>query len=181
MNKHLPLLAAISCLVASCEFATPDDYFGRAVLNLNFFRDFAGKRMDGELKQPSMKLSEGAGSEIVQMTRKEVVADKIAFAETSYEKVKKLKRSDDTRAMLQASKAVYEYILPVYRNEYQELARLYDSKAPQAEIDTLSQSIREKYAAGYQERMEALVSAAKPFAERHHLKVSWDVGGNPGS
>lgn len=179
MRKTLLPLVAISCLVSSCDFNRPDDYFGRAILNLNFFKDFAGPRMDGEMRQPSMKLVKVGGSEVVQMTRKEVVDDKIAFAESSYEKIKKLKESDDTRAMLEASKAIYDYIIPVYQNEYQELAKLYDQKAPQAEIDALSQQIREKYADGFQTRMAAATTAGKAYAEKHGLKVQWDVGGGP--
>lgn len=181
MNKHLLPLITLSCLVSSCDPATPNDYFGRAVLNMNMFHDFAGTRMEGELRQPSMKLADGGGKEIVQMTRKEVVDNKIEFAEASYGKVKKLKETDDTREMLQASKAVYEYILPVYRNEYQELAKLHDNKAPQSEIDALSRVIREKYADGFRSRMGAVVAAGKPYAERHGLKVQWDVRTSPGS
>jgi hypothetical protein len=179
MNKHVLPLITLSCLVASCDPATPNDYFGRAVLNLNMFHDFAGARMDGELKQPSMRLADGGGKEVVQMTRKEVVDDKVEFAEASYEKVRKLKETEETREMLQASKAVYEYILPVYRNEYRELAKLYDNKAPQTEIDVLSGNIRQKYADGFRTRMDAVVTAAKPYAERHGLKVQWDVRTSP--
>ncbi len=179
MNRNLLPLVALSCLVASCEQVTPNDYFGRAVLNLNMFHGFAGTRMESELKQPSMKLADVGGKEVVQMTRKEVVDGKIQFAEDAYEKVKKLRETDDAREILNASKAVYEYILPVYRNEYQELAKLYDSKASQSEIDALSQTIRGKYGEGFQTRMDAVVAAGKPYAERHGLKVQWDVGTSP--
>lgn len=179
MHKYCLPLAVLVCSVSSCESPTPNDYFGRTVLNLNFFRGFADGMMEGQLKQPSMKLSDGAGSEVVPMTRKEVVDDKIQFAEDSFGKVKRLKETDETRALIRASKAVYEYIIPVYRGEYQELARLYDTEAPQAEIDALSQSIREKYGAGYQQRMDAVLAAAKPYAEKNGLRVNWDVGGGP--
>lgn len=180
MNKLILPVAVVSCLVCSCDTATPNDYFGRAVLNLNMFHGFAGSGMEGQLKLPSMKMADGGGKEAVPMTRKEVVDNKLLFAEDAYEKVKKLKESDDTREMLQASRAVYDYMLPVYRNEYRELAGLYDSGAPQEEIDALSRTIRENYAEGFQSRMEAVVNAAKPYAERHGLKVNWDVRTSPG-
>ena len=180
MNKRLLPLVTLSCLVASCDPAGPSDYFDRAVLNLNMFHDFAGTRMEGELKQPSMRLADGGGKDVVQMTRKEVVDDKIEFAEASYAKVKKLRETDETREMLQASKAVYEFILPVYRDEYQELAKLYDNKGSQTEIDALSRAIREKYADGFRTRVDAVVAAGKPYAERHGLKVQWDVRTSPG-
>lgn len=179
MHRYFLPLAAVSCLVCSCDTATPGDYFGRAVLNLNMFHGFAGRGMENQLKNPSMKLAEGGGKEVVQMSRKEVVDNKVVFAEDAYGKVQKLRESDETREMIRASKAVYEFILPVYRDEYQELARLYDSGASQEEIDALSQAIREKYEEGFQSRMNAVVAAAKPYADRQGLKVKWDAGVSP--
>ena len=179
MNKLLPPLIAISCLVSSCDTATPDQTFARAVLNLNTIHGFAGRAMEEQLKNPSVKLAAN-GKDTVTMTRKEVIDDKIAFAEDALGKVEKLKETDDSRDMLQASKAVYAFILPVLKTDYQELAGLYDSGKPQVEIDAKSGAIREKYAAGFQEKMDALVAAAKPYAERHNLKVQWDVRTSPG-
>jgi len=181
MNRHLLPFTAIAacCLVVSCDSAPPESVFGRAVLNLNMFHGFAGPMMEGQIRQPSMTLGGADGKQVVQMTSKEVVDTKITFAEDSYEKVRNLKESEDSKAMIDASKALYEYIIPVYKNEYQALAALYDKKAPQAEIDAMSQSIRDKYAAGYEERTAAVIAAAKPYAEKHKLRVKWDVGASP--
>lgn len=174
MNKLYVPLVALSCLVVSCDMTTPRNYFDRAVLNSNFLHGFAGNGgIERELKQPSIKLVDTAGSETAQMTRKEVVENKLAFVEDAYEKVKKLKETDDTRDMLQASRALYEYVLPVYRNEYQQLARLYDEGAPENEIEAFRKSIRDKYLTGFQTRMAALTSAGKPYADRHGIKVNW--------
>lgn len=179
MNRLFPLVAAICCFSTSCDLSRPDEIFGKAVLNLNMFHGFAGRGMEGQLKQPSMKLAEGGSGKVVQMRRKEVVDDKILFAENSRAKVAKLKQTDETKAMIETSLAVYDFIIPVYKNEYQELARLHDEGAPQTEIDTLAASIREKYAEGYQTRMDAVVTAAKPYADKHGLKVNWNVGTTP--
>jgi hypothetical protein len=135
--------------------------------------------MEEQLKNPSVKLAPN-GKDTVTMTRAEVVDDKIRSAEEAYEKVKKLRETDDAREMLNASEAVYEYILPVFRSEYRELASLYDGGADQSRIDALSQAIRDRHAQVFQEKMNALVAAAKPYAEKHGIKVEWDVRISPG-
>jgi hypothetical protein len=178
MNKLLPPLVVLSCLVSSCETATPENYFDRAVLNCNLMHGFAGAGMERQLKDPSVKLAPGGGT--VQMTRKEMVDGLIQSIEEAHSKVRKLKKTDETRDMLKASYALYEYVLPVYRRRYQELARLYDEGATGSEILAFQLEIRTEYAAGFQSRMDALTAAAKPFAEKHGIKVQWDVRTSPG-
>ncbi len=179
MKKLLIPLAVISCLVSSCEKPTPQNYFDRTVLNCNLMHGFAGKGMERQLKEPSVKLADSGGSRTVSMTRKEVVDDQIRSLEEAYEKLKHLEETAETREMLQASRSLYEYVLPVYRNEYQQLARLYDGGSGETETDTFHQSIRTNYLAGFQSRMEALTTAAKPYAERHGINVKWDVRTSP--
>ena len=179
MNKFAPLLLPAVCLVSSCDTATPENYFDRAVLNCNLMNGFAGNGMARNLESPSVKLADPGGSRTVAMTRKEVIDGQILSLEEAYGKVKKLRQTDETKAMLQASLAVYEYVLPVYKDEYQQLARLYDGGAEKKEIEALSQTITAKYAAGFQSRMESLTMIAKPYAERHGIQVKWDVKTSP--
>lgn len=179
MKKLLLPLVVCSCLVSSCETTTPQQYFDRAVLNGNLMHGFAGSGMERQLKEPSVKLVDPAGSEFVAMKRKEVIDNKLLSIEDAYVKVKKLKETEDTRELLQASRALYEYVLPVYRNEYRELARLYDEGAPANEIEALGHSIEEKYRAGFESRMGALRAVGEPFAARHGIQVRWDVGTSP--
>ncbi len=179
MNKHLLPLAAAVCLVSSCEKPTPESYFSQAVLNCNLMHGFAGNGMERQLKEPSVKLADSSGTKTVTMTRKETMDQKIQSVEEAYGKVKKLQETDDTREMLQASRAVFEYVLPVYRDEYQQLARLHDEGKPVAEIEALQKSIQSKYQAGFQSRMDALTAIAKPYAEKNGIKVQWDIRTSP--
>jgi hypothetical protein len=135
MSKITPRLFSIAfCLsLVSCDTATPENYFDRAVLNCNLMHGFAGSGLRRELEGPSVKLSETGNGETIPMKRKEVIDNAITSLETNFEKVKKLKVTDDTRDILQASIALYEFVLPVYNTEYQQLARLYDEGAAQEE------------------------------------------------
>lgn len=179
MNQNLLVLPAVTCLVVSCEKATPRDYFDRAVLNCNLLHGFAGPGLERELQDPSVKLADASGTKTVPMTRKEVVDGRLQAAEEAYEKLGTLPETDETRALLKASLAVYDFVLPVYRAEYQQLARLYDGDAPAKEIATFQQGIRTKYQSGFDSRMEALTALAKAFAEKHAIKVQWDVRTSP--
>ena len=182
MKKKLTtslLTAALCFFLSACNTATPENYFDQAVLNCNMMMGFASTGMERSLDQPSVRLVAGTTDKTAPMTRKEVVNDKIQYLEASFKKIQDLHETDDTREMLNAAKAVYNYVLPVYKNEYLQLARLYDEGAPKQEIATFSGNIQQKYFPGFQKRFDALVAAGKPYAVRHKINVNWDVNSSP--
>ena len=113
------------------------------------------------------------------MKRKEIIDNKTTSLETNFEKVKRLKQTDDTRERLEASVALYEYVLPVYKTEYQQLAKLYDEGAAREEIESLAASIETKYRTGFETLFDRLAAGGKPDAARHNIKVNWDVSTAP--
>ena len=175
----LPVAAAFCYILTSCEQPTPHDYFGRAVLNCNLIHGFAGKGLQQQLDSPSVKLTDARTGATAPMARREVMDDKIASIEQSLAKVRKLKQTDDTKDIAQASIALHEYVLPVYRNEYQQLAKLYDDGAAKAQIEALASAIATKYRAGYEALSDRLTAAGKPYAARHDIKVVWDIQTSP--
>ena len=181
MTTITPRVFSFACclLLVSCEMATPENCFDRVVLNCNIMHGFAGSGLRRQLESPSVKL--GANGQTVPMARKEVIDNAITSLETNFEKVKKLKETDDTRDILRASVALYEYVLPVYKTEYQQLAKLYDEGAPREQIDSFAQAIETKYGPGFAKRFDQLTAAGKPYAERHGIKVNWDVSTEPSS
>lgn len=180
MNKPFATFLSVTacvCLFSFCEKATPEQTFARAVINTNLMTGFAGRRLKYQLDNPSVKMTPSGGT--ATMTRKEVVDGLIFSIDESYQKTKKLGESDDNREMLKASIALYDYVLPVYRNEYTQLAVLYDSGATNAELETAYKAIEDKYLKGYQEKSNSLIAAGKPFAKRHGIRVMWDVQTSP--
>ena len=185
MKKYLLLLLLYYLLIyyfllfTSCNTRTPENYFDVAVLNCNMMHGFADDGMQRELESPTVKLVEGTKDQTAPMKRIEIVDAKIKFVETNLQKIKQLKPTDDTKDMLQASLALHAYVLPVYKTEYRQLAGLYDAGAPAGEIESLQQSIDEKYYPGFVELSDKLTAAAKPYAEKHHIQVNWDVHTSP--
>ena len=159
-------------LCTSCNSVSPEKCFEIAVLNSNMLVGFANQGQLRELESPSVKLPENGG-EPVAMKRSEVIESKADFVETNLKKLQGLKETEDTKEMVQASLALHEYILPVYKTEYQQLARLYDEGASKESIEAQAQAIHDKYAPKFDELYDKLISIGKSFAERHNIKVNW--------
>lgn len=180
--KWLPLLLSAACaaLLVSCQKATPRDTFTTAVLNCNLLHGFAGSGMRSELEQPSVKLVEGSTDKTVPMKRSEIVDGKIQSAQDALAKVRKLGADTDSKPMIEASIALYEFVLPVYQNEYRKLAGLYDSGADPKEISALEQSIEKQYQPKFAALHDAVTTAGKAYATKHQIPVQWDVRTSPG-
>ncbi len=170
--------ATLIVLLSSCS-EPPRTCFDRAVLNCNMFHDFASRGMDRQLESPTVKLTDAKTGATAPMTRKEVVDGKLAFIEQSFAKVQKLHQNDDNREMVQASLALYEFVLPVYRDDYQRLAKLYDEGAPKQAIAQLSATIAAKYGPQFAALSDRLTAAGKAYATRHDIKVMWDIRTSP--
>jgi TRAP-type mannitol/chloroaromatic compound transport system substrate-binding protein len=124
--------------------------FAAAVLNVNLITPFGGQAALYSLAHPSVKLVLGTKDQTKPMTRKEIVENQIQRAEGNLSKIKALPDSEETRDMVQASIKLHEFVLPVYKTEYRELARLYDENGSQQERVSKAQEIDTKYLAGYQ-------------------------------
>jgi hypothetical protein len=165
------MMGCCALILAACDSATPEQTFGRAVLNSNMLYGFAGRALHQQFASPSVKLTDQKTGATAPMTRAEVLKGKVDAISANYEKVKSLKSDDDTRAMIAASRALYEFVLPVYGNEYKELAALYDSNAGSDKIAALEKTISEKYQARFQALHGELIAAGKAYAARHNIKV----------
>ena len=167
----LLLLISITFVLFSCGNLPPEQFFSRVVLNTNLLYGFAGAGMQRELASPSAKLTDEKTGASAPMKRAEVVQTKLEAVETSYEKVKSLRSNEETKEMLNAALAVYEFAIPVYKNEYTQLARLYDEGAATEQIAAVEKTIREKYGARFDELYKAVGTAGKAYAAKHNIPV----------
>ncbi len=175
MKKSLLILLSLPTLILfpGCGDASPERYFDLAVLNSNLIVGFASDGFQRELDQPTVMLVEGTRDSARPMKRTDVVNDKIRFVEENLSKLKKLKQTPDTQDILRASIQLHEFILPVYKNEYQALAHLYDDGANVDIIRNTANAIHDKYSADFEERYNSLISSGKNFATKHKIAVNW--------
>lgn len=181
MRKFTVTTLFIACcsLLVSCNSASPEKTFGIAILNSNMMHGFAGRALQMQLESPSVRMINGDKDKLAPMKRIEVIEDKISSIESNYAKLKGLKETKDNRDMLNASRDLYEYVLPVYKKEYLELARLYDENSPKETIDAYTKAIEDKYYPGFVDLHDKLTAAGKPYAEKHGINVNWDVRTSP--
>lgn len=177
MKKEF-LLLITCCFLFSCSSLSPEQYFSKVALNSNLLYGFAGSGMQRELASPSVKLVDEKTLATAPMKRTEVLQAKLDAIENNYKEIKDLESNDEVKEMLDASKTLYEYVLPVYRNEYKELAAMYDSNAGADKIAALEKSISDKYEATFLELYSALGKAGKAYAAKHGIKVM-DVNPSP--
>jgi len=167
------LFILISCLsLAACNKPSPEKCFGIAVLNSNMLVGFANGGIERELESPSMKMGK-TKDEVLPMKRSEVIDGKIQFVEENYEKLNGFEQTDETKDIIQNSIALHELILPVYKNEYTQLAKLYDEDTTKEEIQKNVQAIHDKYYERFKELYDKLISSGKLYAKANDIKVNW--------
>lgn len=166
------LLFAAFLSFASCQSATPEKSFDVAVLNSNLNVGFANDGLWRELESPSAIMGKSK-DEIIPMKREAVIADKIKFTEENLEKLKSLGQTDDTKDIVQASLALHNFILPVYKTEYTQLAKAFDGGASKEALTQQGQAIHDKYFPQFETLYKQLLSSGKAYAEKHHIQVRW--------
>lgn len=165
------LLITACCMFTSCS-TSPDKTFGIAALNCNFLYGFAGTyELKRDLATPSEKLVDEKTLATAPMKRAEVVKNKLTTVEENFEKLKGISSNDDNKELLKASTALYEFVLPVYKNEYTNLAALYDEGAPAEKIAAVEKNITDKYEAKFGELYNTVIKTGTAYAEKHGIPV----------
>lgn len=169
--KTFLLTCCTALLLQSCGNDSPQKCFNTAALNSNLLFDLAGRGFQQQLASPSEKLVDEKTLATAPMKRAEVVSNKISQVEENYQKVKSLSAGADAKEMKAASMALYEMALPMLKNEYTQLASLYDVNAPAEKIEALEKSINEKYAAKFEAMYNTLHTAGMAYAAKNGLNV----------
>jgi hypothetical protein len=164
---YVSIIACLCCLLYACS-NTPQEYFGQAVLNSNMLFGFASDIELRQLESPSATMEEG---KVVAMKRSKVITDKIEYVEAALKKIKGLNETAETKEMLENSIALHEYVLPVYKNEYMQLAGLYDKGASKEQIETQVKAIYDKYYQQYITLSEKLLTSGKAYAAKNGIQV----------
>jgi hypothetical protein len=178
MNRII-LFITVCFILASCGKPSPEKYFTTSVLNTNLLFGFAGEGMQRQLESPSSRLINVSTGETAPEKRETLIIEKVALLEDNYRKVKKLPDWKESRKMQDAAVALYEYVLPVYKKEYRQLAGLYDNDASPAEISRMEKEIYDHHAANFEALYTALIDAGKDYAVKFNINVRWDVRTRP--
>ncbi|MFW0717740.1 hypothetical protein [Pedobacter sp. N23S346] len=172
--KQLLSFLILSILFLSSCSETPEKFFDTTILNTNTIKDFASPdlahRIEAEAKEyPNIPSSKKKGDEAVTNVKMNTM-----FLEQSLDKIKKLSASGDEQKELQKlSIDLYEYVIPVYKNEYLAYAKLCDAQGDQNAKDEIIKNIDSKYGATFEQKHDALMEKGKAYAQEHNIQVSW--------
>jgi hypothetical protein len=170
MRKLFVLLGAILAFSA-CTNPTPENYFDKAVLNANIVNDFGSERLTKMLISYGVK-HEGTAPDM-KNPAETFIDSKVQYITKQLKDIKDLKETDETKNMLNTSVAMFEYVLPVYKNEYMALAKLSDEGGTQDDILSLGKEIDVKYGARFDSLYEVLTAEGKKYAAAHNINVNW--------
>jgi hypothetical protein len=171
MKRIISLFYILCLLFISCNSSSPRDYFEKASLNCNILYGFASYELKRDLSTQQEKLVDEKTMKMAPVTRKEVVKDKLTILEENYKKVKNLESNAAADEMIKASTALYEFVIPVYKNEYLKLAALYDESATTDKIAAMKKNISDKYAAKFEELYQNVVKTGTAYADKNGIEV----------
>lgn len=168
----ITLLTGLLFLTACTESA--DRFFGVAVLNTNILREFGtptfARRLDDQTKEfPGVPASKKNGDEAQKS-----ITNEILFIEKNIKDISSLSESGVKKEIKQQSLELFQFVLPVYKNEYMAYAKLCDAKAPQEQKDLIIKGIDEKYNEEFEKKYIGLLEKGKAFAKDNNLNVKWD-------
>lgn len=168
----ITLLSGLLFLTACTESA--DRFFGISVLNTNILREFGtptfARRLNDETKEfPGVPASKKKGDEAQKN-----ISNQILYIEKSIKDIKNLSESGVKKEIKTLSLELFEFVLPVYKNEYMAYAKLCDTKGPQEQKDLIVKEIDEKYNEAFEKKYIRLLEKGKAFATDNNLNVKWD-------
>lgn len=169
----LAVAASLTFTLQSCS-EDPDKFFGVAVLNTNTISDFGTPNLANHINDETKEFADIPSSKKKGDEGVQYVARNLSYMEKSLKDIKALSESGDQRKEIKAqSIALYEYVIPVYKNEYTAYAKLCDTKAPQEQKDEIIKSIAQKYNAEFERKYGQLLESGKTFADKNGLNVDW--------
>ncbi|WP_185218102.1 hypothetical protein [Sphingobacterium mizutaii] len=99
---------------------------------------------------------------------------KIQVVEKAIKDIQELNVSDeDAKALKEKSVALFEKVLPVYKNEYMAYAQLCDSKGSDQEKQALLQKIERDEMPAVNSIFDEMDILGKAYGEKYSLNVSW--------
>ncbi|WP_343303907.1 hypothetical protein AAHN97_20265 [Chitinophaga niabensis] len=160
MRKILILLL----LLTACKLpASPEKYFDAAALNANSVSHFGSDYFITALGYSKRGSS--------QFNYEEQIKYAILRVEGNLENVNKLLPTKDTKAMLDASKDLFQFTLDSYRNDHLPIAKMIDRKAPEEEVAKAMEALDKKSYETFLVKYDKLYNIGTQYARDHDIKL----------
>ncbi|MEO6001233.1 MAG: hypothetical protein ABIN89_30555 [Chitinophagaceae bacterium] len=169
--KKISLLIISSILFFSCK-PSADQYFGTAVLNCNTFSRFGSYEIKEFLAGPPQTYN--VDKKIMEPSSFQEYFKSwcVDNAIENYDKVKSLPVTDETRSMITASLALYEFCVSKYQKDYMQIAKMKDDNRAQAEIDAALKKVDDTYIKEFAKKYDGAWSEGLVYAKANGIEVN---------
>ena len=168
------LFALVFALFTSCNRPSPDQFFQTTILNTNILHGFGSERYTKSLLAETVEFADMPDSKKKGNEAQQVVELKIAYIEQTIKKIEDNEAPDeDGEAIKQKSLELFNYVLPVYKKDYLELATMCDKRQSENEINEKSDQIIQTYGPTFEEKYVNLIGLGEQYASKHHINASF--------
>jgi hypothetical protein len=154
----------------SCQ-PSADQYFGTAALNCNTFSRFGSYEIKEFLAGPPQKYNVDKKVMEPSSFQEYFKFRCVDHAIENYEKVKSLPVTDETRSMITASLALYEFCVSKYQNEYMQIAKMKDDHRAEPEIEAALKEFDDTYSEEFAKKYDGAWSEGIIYAKAHGIEV----------
>lgn len=136
------------------------------------FALFGAKQLKMEMEQKAYVYNEEAKKAEPAVTFKESLQKGlIERVEENYKKIKNLTVTDDSKAMIEGSISLHEFVLDKFKTDYLAIAQMKDENKRAEEIEKAIADFDQKYTPVYQEKYKTFLDIALAFAKRNDIPV----------
>lgn len=173
--KHIRLILSfiVATLLSSCSSPSPKEYFNKAALNSNLVTAYYKPIFFSEIMELKSKnrLTIFRDQKQQPATAEEYLEDKLPDLSKNLSEIKSLKKTDETKEMLEASIAYFEQADKIFKIDYWKIAKMIDTNKPQPEIQQEIEKIFITNDPQMFEKTEKLRKAAEIYAKKNNIPL----------
>lgn len=168
------ILILVGFFIVSCQSENPDKFFEIVLLNTNHISDFAPEIFAKKLNSVSTEYPDIPSSKKNGNEAKQAVEMKIFSIEKAIVDINEINVTDEEAIVLKEKTIeLFETVLPVYKNDYTEYAKICDTKGAEEEKEAILQKIQNDDMPKVDALFNEVYILGKSYSDKHQLKVNW--------
>lgn len=172
--RSLKLISfVIIALLCGCSNTSPGEYVNKAALNSNLITAYYTPKFFGEIQELK------AQNRLVvfrEKTPKPTTAEKylknyLPDLSKNISDIKTLKKTSETKEMLEASLDYFEQADKIFKNDYLRIAKMIDANKPQPEVEAETHKIFEANNDEMMKKYDRLWATAEAYAAKNNIPL----------
>ncbi|RPD41203.1 hypothetical protein [Chitinophaga barathri] len=175
--RYIPVMLLLGFMtILACKMpASPEKYFDAAALNANAVAHFGSDYFITALGYGKRPAGTGPG----EFSYEQQVGFAIQRVQKYMENVEGLMATNDSKALLDASKDLFSFTLESYNKDHLPIARLIDRKAPEEEVAKAMEALDKKSYETFLVKYDKLYNIGTQYAKEHGIRLAEGPKFNP--